>query len=822
MSATTKNLSFLTVLLSILCISTVSRAQEFKPTDPTQNYPTEYKIRTVSVEGNENTREQFIINASSLQQGTEITYPGDDIPNGIKRLYQVGLFSDVAIYISGKTTTEIDLVIRVTEQPRMLEYKLEGVKRSERRDLKDLITLVPGVAITDARVAQTTATIKRFFRDKGFWHTEVSSHVEPSKLENRSILVFDIKKGSRLEVKDIIFEGADAFSNRRLLKTIKPLKEDRRWKFFSKKLFKEEDFEEGKAKLTQLYQENGYIDFRIESDSVWLFSYQGDKEGIKVQLNVEEGPQYKVRDITWDGNTVYTDEQLGMSLGFEKGDIFDQSKFDQNTTINKNSTDITSLYQNIGYLFFNLFPTITKVGEDSLDLHFDIYEDEIATIRQVSFGGNTQTHDDVVRRTLRTVPGNTYSRESIIRSIRELSTLGYFNPENITPDLLPDQNNKTVDVTYDLDESQSTSNFEFSGGYGGRFIGAIISARLNFNNFSLKRALEGDFTPFPAGDGQTLSLGVQVTGTGFQQYSFGFVEPWLNGKPTSFGVNLSYNIINYSTSDIKNRLFSSSVSLGKRLRWPDDYFQTQTVLGYQLYDVQGGTAFLAEGTSSIISIKQSLTRNSLDNFISPNSGSKMTISAEWAPPLPGEFGEYYKFKTQFQHHIPVVDKLVFSTSADYGYIGYLTTSKRTNFQQFLMGGTQLQQRQSFLYDNIDLRGFPGNDDVSIAPIVDGEKVAGKMYAKYTMELRYPAVSSEQLQLIPYTFFDAGNVYEDFGTFDPFALKRSVGLGARIFLPVLGLVDLSYGYRLDGVPGVSSSSTVYPGQWEFLFNIGSPF
>lgn len=808
--------------LGLAGYSQLTFAQDFEITDPTQTFPQQYTILSVTVEGNEATRTQFIINASSLNEGTTITHPGDEIPDAIKRLYRVGLFSDVQVFITEQTATGVHLLIRVQEQPRLLEYKIEGIKRSERRDLKDEIILIPGTAITDANVEQTKSTIRRFFRDKGFWFTSVDTRVDPSETENRSILVFEVDKGARLEVKDIIFEGADAFSNRTLLKNIKPLKEDAPWKIFGKKVYKEEDFEEGQDKLMALYRKKGYIDARIVSDSVWVFDYaDGDKQGVKVQLNIQEGPQYKVRNITFDGNSVYTDEQLTNALGFEEGDVFNEQKYEENVNFNKSSTDLNSLYQNIGYLFFQAFPTLTKVGEDSLDIHFDLYEDEIATIRQVSFSGNTQTHDDVVRRTLRTVPGNTYSRDAIVRSIRELSTLGYFNPENITPDVIPDQQDKTVDVSFDLDESQSTSNFEFSGGYGGRFIGAIISARLNFNNFSLKRAFEGDFTPFPSGDGQTLSLGVQVTGTGYQSYSFGFVEPWLNGKPTSLGVNLSYNLINYSTTSERNKLFSASVSLGKRLRWPDDFFSTRTVLGYQLYDVQGSASFLAEGTSSIISIRQVLERNSLDNFISPNSGSKFTLSGELAPPIPG-FSEYYKFKSEFQHHVPVAGKLVLTSLADYGYIGYLTQSKRTNFQRFLVGGTQLQQRQSFLYDNIDLRGYPGGLSESIAPIVDGEKIGGRLYSKYSLELRYPAVTTEQLQLIPYVFMDAGNSYEDFANFDPFNLKRSVGVGTRVFLPVLGLVDLSYGYRLDGVQGETANSTLLPGKWEFLFNIGSPF
>lgn len=798
-------------------LSQNTNAQDFEITDPTQNIPQEYSILGVEVRGNEFTREQFIINASSLNSGSTIVYPGDDIPDAIKRLYNVGLFSDVKIFITERTSTGIRLVIEVTEQPRMLEYKIEGTKRSERKDLRDLIRLVPGTAITTANIEQAKSTILNFFEEKGLWFTEVTTRVEPSEIENRSILYFDVEKGDKLEVKDIQFEGAESFSDRKLRKKIKPLKEDAWWKFFSKKVFKEEDFEEGKESLISFYNENGYVDARIKSDSVWVFDYDGDKQGIKVRVNIEEGPQYKVRNITWDGNTVYTDEQLTEALGFEKGDIFDQQKYEMNISYNpKTSADINSLYQNIGYLFFQLNPNIRKVAEDSLDLHFDIYEDEIATIRRVSFTGNTNTHDDVVRRTLRTVPGNTYSQDAMIRSIRELSTLGYFDPQNITPIPQPIPQSKEVDITYELDESQSTSNFEFSGGYGGRAIGAIISARLNFNNFSLQRALEGDFTPFPSGDGQTLSLGVQVTGTGYQSYSFGFSEPWLNGKPTSLGVNLSYNFIRYRGFDETNRLFSASVSLGKRLKWPDDYFQTQSVVGYQLYDVTNAS-FLAEGTSNLITFKQILIRNSLDNPISPNSGSKFTLSGEIAPPLPG-FTEFYKIKTDFQHHVPVVGKLVLTSQAEYGFIGYMTKDQRSNFQRFLVGGTQLQQRQSFLYDNIDMRGYPGGRGQSIAPFEDGVQVGGRVYGKYSLEVRYPAVNSEQLQLIPYMFADAGNAYADFASFDPFNLKRSVGFGARLFLPVLGLVDLSYGYRLDGIDGTD----VTAGNWEFLFNIGAPF
>jgi outer membrane protein insertion porin family len=799
------------------------KAQDtFEITDPTQNTPQEYTIKSITVEGNESTREQFIINASSLTAGRTITYPGDDISDAIKRLFRSGLFADVEIFIEEITLSEISLIIKVTEKPRLIEVKIEGVKRSQRRDLKDLIIITPGAAITEGVIAKAKNTIHRFYKEKGYWYTKVDARVEEAEnLENRAVLIFDIDAGTRLEIKDIKFEGNEAFSDKKLTKKMKPLKEDKWWKFLTKKVYKQDDFDEGIAKVLAFYRENGYADVRVVSDSVFIYNYVKDLDGVGVTINIEEGPQYKIRNITWDGNTVYTDEQLSLALDFEKGDVFDQSKFDENLTINQNSTDVTSLYQNIGYLFFQAIPTIDKVAEDSLDIHIDIFEDEIATINEVSFSGNTKTHDDVVRRTLRTVPGNKYSREAIIRTIREVGTLGYFDAQNLQPDVLPDRANKTVDINYNLDESVSTDNFEFSGGYGGQSIGAIISARVNFNNFSIKRAFEkGGWNPIPSGDGQKLSLGVQVTGQGYQSYSTNFVEPWLGGKPTSLGINFSYNLINNSRfSSGKSELFSGSVSIGKRLKWPDDYFSIRTTFGYQLYDVNSSSSFQTSGISNSITVEQLIERNSVDNPISPTLGSKIGLSGEVALPVAG-FLDYYKIKSYYQNHFPLIEKLVLSSTADFGYIGYFTKSNRSDFQRFLLGGTQLQQRQSFLYDNIDMRGYPGGINQSIAPFEDGVQVGGRIFNKFTLEMRYPAVQNEQLQLIPYTFMDAGNSFLTFSEYDPFELKRSAGFGVRLFLPILGLVDLSYGYRFDGIEGTSPSVTA--GEWEFLFNIGAPF
>lgn len=789
--------------------------------------PQQYEILGIEVEGLTTSREEFVIGTSGLQVGNQITIPGEQVGQAIKSLHQTGLFSDVEIVQAGREAGGIYLKIIVQEQPRLETFEIEGVKRSEREDLREKITLIPGYAVTESSIAQAVNTIKRYYKQEGHRFTKVEvRRSETDEVRNRVTVTFDIDAGERLEVKDITFEGNEEFSDKELQKSLGTIKEDKWWKFFSKKLFKESEFEEAKDNLAQFYRDNGFLDFRITSDTVYTFPYtqrrlyvfETPAQGIKTNISVYEGAQYKVRNVTWEGNTVYTDEQLTQTLGFEKGEVFNQSKFDTRLNINQKGPDVTSLYQDIGYLFFQVEPQIEMVAEDSVDLNMTIIEDEIAYVKRVSFEGNTKTHDDVIRRTLRTVPGQKYSRQAIIRTIRELGQIGYFQQQSIEPDIIPDRENQTVDINYSLDESQSTDNFEFSGGFGGRGIGLILSARVNFNNFSIQRALRGEgWTPIPSGDGQKLSLGVQVTGSGYQSYSAGFQEPWLSGKPLSLGVNMSYDLIKYRGSDQRNELFSSSVSLGRRLDWPDDYFTHQSILSYQLYDVAGGASFLPEGASNILSIQQVLERNSTDNKISPTTGSKLRISGEIAPPLPS-FAQYYKFKSSYQNHTSIVGDLVLTNTVEYGYLGYLSQGKRSDFQRFKLGGTQMQQRQSFLDDNIDLRGFPGGRNGSITPFEDGQEVGGRLYTKYSFELRYPAITEQQAQVYPYAFMDAGNAYLNPSEFAPFDVKRSVGLGTRIFLPILGLVDLSYGYRLDGIP----NTQVRAGEWEFLFNIGAPF
>ncbi|MEX0944661.1 MAG: outer membrane protein assembly factor BamA [Balneolaceae bacterium] len=802
--------------------------------DPTLNEPRTYTIREITITGLVTGRESFLLGSAGFQVGDPIEIPGEMLSNAIRQLYRTGIFSDVQILHERVGTNGVNIEIRVQEEPRLRRYEIEGVKRSERRDLRESLNLISGFAVTSSIREQAVKTIERYFKEKGYWGTQIDVIEELSDDDaNRVTITFVIDSGERTKVREFQIDGNEQFSNRRIKKEFSTIKPDRWWRIFKRHVYTQEEYEEGIENILQYYRDNGFLDVRVLSDSVFVDDWR-KKKGVYFDIDIEEGPQYRIRNIEWDGNTVYTDQQLTSFFGFEKGDIFDESRFQDNMTYNRTESDIRSLYENIGYLFFDIEPDLQVVEGDSIDVTFQIIENEIATIRRVAFHGNTKTHDDVVRRTIRTAPGQTYSRAAIVRSIRELGQLGYFNPEGITPELQPNVEDRTVDIIYGLDESQGTDNFEFSGGFGGRQIGVILAARVNFNNFSARRIFEpGGWNPIPSGDGQRLSLGVQVTGRGYQSYNFSFTEPWLRGRPTSLGVSMSYDFLNYSrvrqfgfaqsqAADRRNELFSASVSIGRRLNWPDDLFTQRFILTYSKFNVLGFSNIFEDGNADLLTLRQVIERNSTDNPISPNNGSKFSFSGEFALPVPG-FAQFYKLKTEYQHHHNIIGKLVISSLAEFGYMGYFGEGNQSNFQRFFIGGTQLQQRQNFLNDNIDMRGFPGGFNGVISPMDENQNlIGGRVYNKYSLELRYPAVSSEQLQLIPYTFVDVGNAFNGLSEFDPFRVKRAAGFGARIFLPILGLVDLSYGYRFDGTPASAEGQGLLPGEWEFLFNIGAPF
>ncbi len=816
-------------------------AKTFHIQNPMTQNPQQYKVLGIKVTGVTKTSPSFVISQLGFKKGSTITIPGDDIDKAVKRVYQTGLFSKVQIFRTKTTPEGIYLEVHVREQPKLRAFKIKGVKKSQRDDLKKRLNLLPGFVITKTSKQQAISSIKQFYKKKGYWSTKVKVESGPlDTTRNNKMLIFHINPGKKLEVKDIAFKGNHVFSDKTLRNSLGSVKEDKWWSFFKKKVLKKDKLQKAKQNLREFYGAHGYLDFQILKDTVKTFDYDQTRlyffhtpaTGLRVQFTVSEGKQYYVRDITWNGNTVYSDKQLAQILDFHKGDVFDKKKFQTKfSSFSPKETSIGKVYQDAGYLFSQIQPRVHVVHGDSVDIDVNIYEDEQATIKKVAFNGNTKTSDDVVRRNLKTIPGNTYSQQAVIRTVRELGTIGFFDPKSINPNLDPDRKNKTVNINYDLKESQSTDNFQFSGGYGGSRIGVILSAKVQFNNFSLQRAIKGEgWNPIPSGDGEKLSLGAQVSGKGYQSYHAGFQQPWLGGKPTSLGVNFSYNRLNYRNirglpgylRNTKEKMFSSSVSLGRRLKWPDNYFKFQSILSYQLYDVHHAS-FLAEGTSNILSLKEVLSRNSLDNYISPTRGSKIKLSGEFAPPLPG-FSQFYKFKALYENNATIVGDLVLTNTIQYGYLGYFGPTRHSNFKRFVLGGTKLQQRQSFINDNIDLRGFPGGQGRGISPRNrNGREIGGRIFTKYSFELRIPAVENQKLKLIPYVFFDAGNAYRNFVDFDPFDLKRSVGPGVRLYLPILGLIDISYGYRLDGIPSTYGTNyQVLPGKWQFLFNIGASF
>lgn len=811
------------LLLALILTIEPVQAQITGFPNPTETIPREFQIANIEVSGEETRSANMIIATSGLQVGERIMIPGPEIGEAIKRLFRTGLFSDVQILETSRRAGQINLLIQVREQPRLESFEIVGPRRSERRDLRDMLPLIPGFAVTDATKSQSINIIKRYFRDKGYRFTEVDIiETQRDELRNTVRLKFDIDRGERIQIREIVFEGNDNFSDARLRRQLKTIKRTTFWRSLTRQTFNRADFAEAKENLGNFYRRNGFRDFRIVQDSVYVFDHRRNRQGIGVFMELYEGPQYFVRNITFDGNTVHSDEKLLQALDFEKGDVFDEERFRENIGGNRANTDIFALYYDIGYVFLDVQDEITVVGRDSLDIHIQIVEDEKATIRLVEFMGNTKTHDHVVRRNLRSLPGAYFSRSLIQRSMRELAQLGYFNPQNILPDIEPNFEEKTVDIFFSLDETAGSDNFELSGGFGGRQLGVILSARVNFNNFSARNFFDGSsWRPLPSGDGQRLSLGVQLTGRGYQSYNFGFQEPWFRGRPNSLGFNIFYSRARLRDvfGDRRERFenFGASVSLGRRLQWPDDYFTQFTVLSYQYFSTDVNRGFIRSGTENTISLRLGLERNSLDNPISPNFGSRFSASLEMAPPLPG-FRQYHLSEIKFQQHIPIVGRMVLTSGFDYGYLGWFSSANQSQFQRFYLGGTMLQQQQTFYQNNIELRGFPGGTTGSITPYDGNIPLGGTIYQKYSAELRYPAVTNEQIQLIPYVFAEGGNAFRNFDEFDPFDVKRSVGLGTRIFLPILGLIDLSYGYRLDGIP----NTRIRPGNWEFLFNIGAPF
>lgn len=827
-----RKISLLILLLSLIAFGSnaqVTLSEDLSGIDYAN--PKEYVIGGITVEGVEHLDKKVLILLSGLSEGDKVTVPGDKITKALENLWNQGLFSDIDIRATKITGNKIFLEYYLQERPRLAGFRFRGTKKSEEDDIRDKVKLIKGKVFNENLESTTKSKVKAYFVDKGFLNTEVILTTErDSSLPNSVFLLIEVKKKKKVKINEIIFHGNEQMSDNKLKRTMKETKQKRWWNIFKASKFLKAEYKTDKQKIIAKYNKEGFRDAQILSDTI----YQFDEKTINIEITLTEGKKYYFRNIDWVGNTKYSDEILSAVLGVKKGDIYNQEALETNLYMNQNGRDVSSLYLDDGYLFFNVTPVEVLVEGDSIDLEMRMYEGKQATINKVTVTGNTKTNDHVILREIRTKPGQLFSRADIIRSQRELANLGYFDPEKLQVNPKPNPADGTVDIEYVVEEKPS-DQIELSGGWGaGRIVGTL---GLSFNNFSLQNLFKkGAWRPLPAGDGQRLTLRAQSNGLFFQSYNFSFTEPWLGGKkPNSLSVNTYYST---QTNGVKRgesgrqaiNIFGSSVGFGKRLKWPDDFFTFYGEVGYQNYNLENYplTNDFREGSSNTFTLKGVISRNSIDQPIYPRYGSQVSLSLQLTPPFnagkdlsdatPQEkykWTEYHKWKFDASQFTKVAGNLVVATKIQFGFLGlYNRTLGITPFERFYLGGDGLS---GFALDGRDIIALRGYGNNSVTPTnSSGSPEGGTIYNKYTMEVRYPISLNPSATIYVLGFAEAGNSWRNFDTFNPFGLKKSAGAGVRIFLPMFGLLGLDWGYGFDDpyIPGENGP--------QFHFSIGQTF
>jgi outer membrane protein insertion porin family len=800
--------------------------------------PKEYEIAGVNISGVQFLQKEVLVSLSGLQVGEKIMVPGDDITKVIQKFWDQGLFSDVKITAVKIEKGKIWFDIFLQERPRMSKLVINGIKKSETQDLMDKLNIRNGSQVTDDVLNTIRRIIKDHYVEKGFLNTSITIRQIPDTVRvNMVQLEADVKKNGKVKVEKIIFNGAKVFPQARLEKVMKKTKGRDLNIFKPSKLIKK-DYKEDKDKLLEFYNENGYRDAKIISDSISRFS----EERINVYINLFEGDKYYFGKITWIGNTKYPEELLNKVLKIRKGDIFDQKLLDKRLTNDEDA--VSSLYLDYGYLFSSIEPVEVRINNDTIDFEMRIYEGKPATVNNIIIEGNEVTNEHVIRREIKTKPGDLFSKQDIIRTVRELANLGHFDPEQIEPEPIPDPANGTVDIRYKLVE-KSNNQFEVSGGWGyGTLVGTI---GLRFTNFSAKNILDGkSWRPIPTGDGQTVSIRAQSNGKYYQSYNLSFIEPWFGGKkPNSFSVSLYHTKMNsgggysgyngYSVSTSREqymKINGASLGLGKRLTWPDDFFTLYNEISYQNYILKDyyGYFLFANGTSNNLSFSTTFGRSSVSQPIYPRNGSSFSFSLQLTPPYSAISGkdyskatqeekykwiEYHKWKFKADWYTTLAGNLVLYTRAHFGYKGFYNPDIGPSpFEGFDLGGDGLTGFNIYGFETIALRGYSNG---SLTPRILGTK-SGNVYEKLTMEIRYPFSLNPSATIFGLAFAEAGNDWYSIEEYNPFLIKRSLGVGLRAFLPMFGLLGIDWGYGFDDVPnpayGHSGSN--------FHFTIGQQF
>lgn len=838
---------YILILAFILVKTSTTFAQVNGPinlTDPDEfSYlqPKDYVIAGVTITGTQYLDTDVLLTISKLTVGQYIEVPSEATSNVIKDLMAQNLFEDVQLWATRIQGENIFFEIRVKERPRLTRIDINGLSKSQTEEIQKRLNANTGRIVNDNLLQSTRNTITKFLREKSYLYPDIKiKTLKDSSQANNEIVQVDVQKNKKIKVNSVNFSGNKVFSSRELKRYLKGIR-PRKWtRIFGPGKFKDEKYKEAKEKLIAKLQDKGYRDAQIIRDSV----YRYDNNEVAIDIEIYEGPRYYVGNIEWSGNTKFTDSVLNIILGIEKGSVYSEEKI--HTKLmgpTRNGDDISAIYQNDGYLTFSINPVIKRIYNDTIDLEIQVSEGKQYTINNVIVKGNDVTNDRVVLRSIYIKPGQKYSRELIMRSIREISQLGMFDEQKITPDIPTSTMNHdegTTDIVFNVVEKPS-DQVELSGGYGaGQIIGTL---GLTFNNFSTSNFFKKEaWKPLPRGDGQKLSIRGQTSGKRYQSYSFSFSEPWLGGKkPIYFGLSAytsssSYGGFDYYTgrqiiSDSQlQRIWMSGVtaSLGKRLQWPDNYFQISSALSFQRYKLQNfGDYFLfSNGTAYNINFTQEISRNSVDAPIYPTSGSHIRLSVSVTPPYSSwnnidykndpdnvryKWTEYHKWKFDSQWYTKIVGKLILKTQAQFGYLGkYNDRTETSTFERFKLGGDGMQGFD-FLQGSeiIAMRGYAngviipqstGNGMQNIA-INSGSPI----YAKYQIELRHPIMLNDQATVFALAFAEAGNTWNKFSEVNPFKMRRSAGVGARIFLPIFGMLGIDYGHAFDPIPGMRTDA-----------------
>lgn len=794
----------------------------------------EYILGDFSIIGLQKFSEQTVKVHSGLTKGATIKLPGDKLTSAIKKLYETDQFSKVDVYLVKLDGETAYLEFEVTELPQLDKLVFSNLGKSKTRTLKEEVKIKTGDMVTDNLIITTKNFFKDKYKDDGFLNTKVNIDTKTGEKPNTVDMLVHIDKGDRIKIKNINFHGNDELNAKKLKRKMKNTKQSFFGRFWKRSKYVEEEYKEDLNKIIDVYSENGYRDAIITDKKL---SWNEDNT-LNLDINIEEGKKYFFRNIDFVGNVAYSDHQLNNFLKLLKGDVYNSKVLKERVSGDgtPDSDDIQSLYLNSGYLFASVTPVETRVLNDSIDVEIRIYEDDPATIRKISVMGNTTTNDHVVYRELRTQPGNLFSKEDIIRSVREISQLGFFDAENIVPDVKPNHVDKTVDIEYSVAEKGS-SQIELQGGYGNRsFIGTL---GLSFNNFAIKNLFKKEaYKPLPRGDGQTLSLRLQKSKF-YSTYSFSFMEPWLGGKkPKSLSVSLYNSRVqgyDYTTYDVdddrKLNIWGATLGLGQRLKWPDDYFQLSQSISYQRYEMTnyGVVSSLSfdDGIANNISYNIVLSRKSAGpNPIFPTSGSELSLGLKATPPFSLLNGkdyttlsdqdkykwlEYYKTSFKANWYTPIWKKLVLRTNAEFGILGFYNDDLGYSpFERFVVGGDGLAQ---YRYDGSETIGLRGYDNGALA----SQTNAATIYNKFSMEARYPITLKPAASIYVMGFLEAGNAYDNIDSFDPFYLKRSAGAGLRIFMPAFGLLGIDFAHGFDPAGDLGDKSG-----WKTHFIIGQQF